>query len=171
MRAITTKLCDMHVFDSAGDNRSLQTMDGHLATPEECSDLLTFRNIGQSYYSAYVKHYIIRDPSASVPLHLRRLQTFCSSKTTRKKLKLKEREQFLVNRCMRRQLAWNAVLSNILVSNIQSSPALFVLLMEHFTRVKKAMLLSFWRHDIRILLLVWFLAIGLLTVLLWKACF
>ena len=63
VRAITTKLCDMHVFDSAGDNRSLQTMDGHLATPEQCSDLLTFRDIGQSYYSAYVKHYILRDPS------------------------------------------------------------------------------------------------------------
>ena len=54
MRAITTKLCDMHVFDSAGDNRGLQTMDGHLATPEQCSDQLTFRDIGQSYYSAYV---------------------------------------------------------------------------------------------------------------------
>ena len=62
VRAITTKLCDMLVFDSARDNRSLQTMDGHLATPEQCSDLLTFRDIGQSYYSAYVKHYILRDP-------------------------------------------------------------------------------------------------------------
>ena len=82
MRAMTIKLCGMHVFDSAGDNRGLQTMDGHLVTPEQCSDLLTFRDIGQSYYSAYVKHYILRDPRASEQLHLRRLQTFCCSKTT-----------------------------------------------------------------------------------------
>ena len=48
MKAITIKLCDMHVFDSAGDNRGLQTIDGNLATTEQCSDLLTFRDIGLS---------------------------------------------------------------------------------------------------------------------------
>ena len=54
MKAITIKLCDMHMFDSVGDNRGLQTMDGHLTTLEQSSDLLTYRDIGQSYYTAYV---------------------------------------------------------------------------------------------------------------------
>ena len=38
----------MHVLYSAGDNGGLQTIDGHLATTEQCSDLLTFRDIGLS---------------------------------------------------------------------------------------------------------------------------
>ena len=51
---------------------------------------------------------------------------------------------------LRRQLAWNAQAKSIeqhIGEQYLELPALFVLLMEHLTRVKKAMLLIFWRHD------------------------
>ena len=50
----------------------------------------------------------MREPTASVPMRLRRLQTFCPPRIKRKKIKQKEQEQNLVTACMRRQMAWAA---------------------------------------------------------------
>ena len=60
--------------------------------------------IGKEYHEAYIKYYIVRDPSAKVPLRLRRLLTFC----VQRKINQKECEQRLVSRCIRQQLAWSA---------------------------------------------------------------
>jgi len=70
--------------------------------------LIAFRDIGQKYYTAYVKYYLVRDLSAVVPLRLRRLLTFCAQRNSQRNTNQKEREQKLVSRCIRRQLAWSA---------------------------------------------------------------
>ena len=102
------KLQDLCVLAIVEDNRGLLALDGKVATPEQHKDLMSFRDIGQQYYEAYVKYYILRDPSAQVPLRLRRLQNFSIKKSqVLKKIKQKEREQNIVSRCIRRQLAWS----------------------------------------------------------------
>ena len=92
------------------------------------------------------------------------------------KLKLKEREQFLVNRYMRRQLAWNAQTKSIeqhIGEQYLELPCSICTPNGAPHKGKKIcyynMLLSFWKHNK--ILLVWFLKAGLLTVLLWKAGF
>ena len=89
----------------AVSGRDLQVLDGTPATPEQQRDLIAFRDIGQQYYEAYVKYYIVRHPSAKVPLRKRRLLTFCALKQSSRQIKHKECKQKLVSRCIGRQLA------------------------------------------------------------------
>ena len=56
-----------------------------------------------------ISYFILKEPSATVPQqHQARLLTFASSKRIKRKVKLIEKEKRLVNRCIRRTLAWNA---------------------------------------------------------------
>jgi len=71
------------------------------ATPEQRVDLIAFRDIRQKYFAAFVKYYLVRDPSAVVPLRSRRLLTFCAQRKSQRKINQKEREQKLVSRCIR----------------------------------------------------------------------
>ena len=103
--SMLSKLGESHALDHVHENRALIGMDGTVATPEQHRDLMSFRDIGQQYSEAYVKYYILRDPSASVPL---RKRVFGTEKRSKKQVKQKEREQKLVSRCLRRQLAWSA---------------------------------------------------------------
>lgn len=102
------KLWDSHVLDKVQDNRGLLALNGTPATPEQQRDLMAFRDIGQQYYAAYVKYFIVRDPIAQVPLRKRCLLTFSAHKRSQKRIKQIERERKLVSRCIRRQLAWSA---------------------------------------------------------------
>ena len=103
-----SKLCESQVLEVVSENRGLRSIGGVQATPEQHKDLLAFRDVGQEYHNAYVTYYILKDRSVSAPLRLRCLHTFSTRKKAQKKIKQKEREQKLVSRCLRRQLAWSA---------------------------------------------------------------
>ena len=100
-------LLDLNVLHTVQENRGLLALNGTLASPEQHRDLVSFREIGIQYFEVYVKYYILRDPSATVPQRKRRLQTFSAPKRRPTKVKLKEREQKLICRCLRKQLAWS----------------------------------------------------------------
>ena len=104
------KLADLNVLHSVQENRGLIALNGTPVSPEQQRDLVCFREIGSQYFEAYVKYYILRDPSAMVPQRKRRLQTFTVPKKRLTKVKLKEREQKFISRCLRKQLAWNGQL-------------------------------------------------------------
>ena len=108
VESIKSKLRDSHVLDTVQENRGLLALDGTIATPEQCKDLIAFRNIGHKFHAAYIKYSIVRDPSAQVPLRLICLLMFSDRKRSQKKINQKEREQKLVSRCIRWQLAWSA---------------------------------------------------------------
>ena len=96
------------MLDVVSENRGLRNIGGIQATPEQHKDLLVFRDIGQEYHNAYITYFILKDRSVSPPLRLKRLHTFSTHKKAQKKIRQKEREQKLVSRCIRRQLAWIA---------------------------------------------------------------
>ncbi len=108
IESMKSKLCDSHVLATVQESRGLLALDGTATTPEQHKDLIAFRDIGKQYHEAYIQYYIVRDPSAQVPLRLRRLLTFCARKRSQRKINQKEREQKLVSRCIRQQLAWSA---------------------------------------------------------------
>ena len=108
VEGMKAKLGDSQVLAAAQNNRGLLALDGTVATPEQHKDLVAFRNIGKEYHEAYIKYYILRDPSARVPLRLRCLLTFWAQKRSQRKINLKERVQKLISRCIRQQLAWSA---------------------------------------------------------------
>ncbi len=103
-----SKLCESNVLDVVSENRGLFSIGGVPATPEQQKDLLAFREVGQEYHNAYVTYFILKDRSVNAPLRLRRQHTFSTRKKAQKKIKQKEKEQKLVSRCIRRQLAWSA---------------------------------------------------------------
>ena len=72
VQSMKSKLCDSQILATAQENRVLLALDGTVATPEQHKDLVTFRDIGKEFHEAYIKYYIVRDPSAKVPLRLRR---------------------------------------------------------------------------------------------------
>ena len=108
IKSMCSKLTELRVFEAAVSNRGLQSVDGAPASPEQKADLLSFRDIGQDHYLAYVNYFILKNPSANVPVRLRKLKTFAPPIVQRRKIKQKEREQNLVSACIRRQLAWAA---------------------------------------------------------------
>lgn len=82
-----------------------------LVSPEwencQSRDLVCFREIGIQYFEAYVKYYILQDPSPMVPQRKRCLQTFSAPKKRLTKVKPEGREQKLSSRCLQKQLAWS----------------------------------------------------------------
>ena len=107
IESMTSKLSDLDVLHAEQENRGLIALNGTPATPEQHRDLICFREIGSQYFEAYVKYYILREPSAMVPQRKRRLQKFNVPKKRPTKIKVKEREQKFVSRCLRKQLAWS----------------------------------------------------------------
>ena len=55
-----------------------------------------------------MKYFVLRDPSAKVPQMQVKLLTYTTFKPAKKKIKMIEREKKIVNKCVRRLLAWNA---------------------------------------------------------------
>ena len=63
---------------------------GKQATAEQAKDLLNFGEIGQKHFEAYVRYYILQQPSAQVPQHL---LTFSISKLSVWKVKLNRQRE------------------------------------------------------------------------------
>ena len=95
--------CDM--LPTSPDNLGLlNNLSNTPATPEQAHDLLTFRKIGQAEFEAHVNYRILRTPSTDAPRRRKRLQTFTSTKATRKKLKQIDRDRKIQQMCMKKQL-------------------------------------------------------------------
>jgi len=92
----------------AGPDSQLVTFSGKVATPEQAKDLLNFWEIGEKQFDSYIKYFILREPSAQVPPRFCKLLTFSSSKRIQRKIKVIERERKLVNKCIRRKIAWSS---------------------------------------------------------------
>lgn len=91
-----------------GPTHPLQSLSAQVATPEQERDLLSFYEVGIQHFKNRIEYFVLRDPSAKVPQRQANLLTFTTPKTARKKMKMVERERKLVNKCIRRSLAWNA---------------------------------------------------------------
>ena len=57
------------------------------STHEQAHDLLNFRQIGQAEFEAYVRYHILQSPNVDAPQRRKRLQTFDSTRQTKKKTK------------------------------------------------------------------------------------
>ena len=89
-------------------NRGLfNAFSGQKATPEQASDMLTFRQIGTKAVQQYVTYHILQQPSsAHAPVRQHKLLTMWNVKSSRKRSTQKEKEARQVIKCLRRQLAW-----------------------------------------------------------------
>ncbi len=108
--SMRSRVSKTNLLSSTAVEQGLISFSGRQASPEQAKDLLSFWDIGQEHFEAYIRYFIIRQPSAKVPLRLARLLTFSSSRRVQRKIKLIEKERKIVNRCMRRKMAWNAKL-------------------------------------------------------------
>ena len=82
------------------------TFSGQKPTPEQASDMLTFREIGTKAVQQYVTYHILQQPSsAQAPLRRRKLLTMSNVKSSRKRNTQKEKEARQVIKCLRRRLA------------------------------------------------------------------
>lgn len=80
---------------------------GQKATPEQASDMLTFRQIGTKAVQQYVTYHILQQPSsAHAPVRRHKLLTMSNVKSSRKRSTQKEKEARQVIKCLRRRLAW-----------------------------------------------------------------
>ena len=66
--------------------------------------MLNFRKIGQADFEAHVNYRILCTPSTDAPRRRKHLQTFSSTKATRKKLKQIDRDRKIQQMCMKKQL-------------------------------------------------------------------
>lgn len=71
----------------------LKSLSGQIATPEQKNDFFTFWETGLNRFENKVKYFILRDPSTNVPQQQAKLLTFASTKSTKKKIKLLEKEK------------------------------------------------------------------------------
>ena len=95
--------CDM--LPTSLDNLGLQNNFSDIpATPEQAHDLLNFRNIGQAEFEAHVSYRILRTPSTNAPRRRKRLQTFTTTKASRKRIKQIDRDRKIQQMCMKKQL-------------------------------------------------------------------
>ena len=97
-------LVDLNILHSVQENRGLIALNGTFASPKQQRGLVCFREIGFQYFEAYVKYYILHDPSAMVPQQKWRLQTFTVLKKRPTEVKLKEREQKFISQCLQKYI-------------------------------------------------------------------
>ena len=90
------------------ENRGLVNMfSGQVATPEQSTDMLSFRSTGLEAFKQYVNTRILNTPSCvSAPVRHRRLLTMATTRKTRTRLTPKEQESKQVIKCLRRRLQW-----------------------------------------------------------------
>ena len=80
------------------------------ATPEQTHDMLNFRSIGEEALDHYITFRVLGIPSVSstnAPLRYHKILTMAPPKVTKRKLSQKDKENKLVNTCLRRRLAWS----------------------------------------------------------------
>lgn len=95
--------CDMLSNSQTGE-QLINPFTNIPATPEQMHDLLKFRQIGQAEFEDHVSYRILHTPSTDAPRRRKRLQTFSTTKTTKRKLKQIDRDRKTLQTCFKKQL-------------------------------------------------------------------
>ena len=78
-----------------------------IANNAQTHDLLNFRNIRQKQFENRVESFLLKNPSTKAPLRQKKLQTFASTIVKKqKKVSSLQRELQLVQKCMRKKIAY-----------------------------------------------------------------
>ena len=110
MRAAIEK-DQMYAYQSS--NQGLWNfLDKVKATPEQERDMLSFRSIGQEAYEAYMKTKVLKESSTNVPIRKKRLCTFSTTQSEKKRMKQLQREQKLSQCLLKRHVSWLAANGN-----------------------------------------------------------
>ena len=89
-------------------NRGLiNPFSNKIATPEQSSDLLAFRSIGNCEFLLKTASNILRNPSVNAPTRKRRLRTFTEKKANKQRVSQLERDRKLILSCMRKKMKWS----------------------------------------------------------------
>lgn len=83
------------------------------ATPEQSHDLLSFRKTGVQHLESYINTNILHNPTANADQRLHRLSTFSTSVKEKQRAKQVQREEMLIQLCMRKQIAMASENPNI----------------------------------------------------------
>lgn len=77
------------------------------ASAAQNHDLMNFNNIGSSLFENWIEAYILKNPSVKAPMKRKRLLTLSTPKKgNKKKVASLEREMRIVQKCMRRKIAF-----------------------------------------------------------------
>ena len=82
------------------------------ATPEQSHDL-SFRKTGVQHLESYINTNILHNPTANADQRLHRLSTFSTSVKEKQRAKQVQREEMLIQLCMRKQIAMASENPNI----------------------------------------------------------
>ena len=95
-------------LDGSSANRGLfNPFRNIVANNAQTHDLLSFRNIRQKQFESRVESFLIKIPSTKAPLRQKKLQTFASTTVKKqKKVSNLQRELQLVQKCMRKKIAY-----------------------------------------------------------------
>ena len=90
------------------ENRGLlNVFTGQVTTPEQATDMLSFRCIGLEAFQQYINTWILQTPScASAPVRCRKLLTMTTTRKNQKRMTPKEQEAKQVIKYLRRRLQW-----------------------------------------------------------------
>ena len=104
VEAMLVAMEESEMLPVSDDNKGLWNFFLPLkATSEQTHDLLSFRTIGESDYEAYVKYRILHQPSSAAPQRRKRLQTFSETKKTKARHKQIQKEEKLIQTCMKKR--------------------------------------------------------------------
>ena len=77
------------------------------ASPENSSDLLNFRKIGEEKFRLRISYYILREPSVQAPIRRKALRTFTTKTVKSKKVSKLERDQKLLLSALKKKLQYS----------------------------------------------------------------
>ena len=92
--------CEFLSNSQSGD----QLRNPFTGTTEQMHDLMNFRQIGQAEFEDHVSYRILHTPSTDAPRRRKRLQTFSSTKTTKRKLKQIDHDRKIRQTCLKKQV-------------------------------------------------------------------
>jgi len=104
--AMVSVIADSEMLNITNENRGLMNIfTKEKATPEQFHDLLSFRKIGVQYLESYINTNILHSPTANADQKCHRLKTFSTSVKEKQRVKQVQREEMLIQLCMRKQIA------------------------------------------------------------------
>ena len=94
------------IFIDTTNKGLLNFLDDVHATPEQSHDLLNFRNVGQQAFENLVQYKLLQKASTNAPERKKKLHTFSSQESKKKRIRQVEKERKISQRFLKRQLVW-----------------------------------------------------------------
>ena len=103
--AMVSVIADSEMLNLTNENCGLMNIfTKEKATPEQSHDLLSFRKVGMQYLESYISTNILHSPTANADQKCHRLKTFSTSVKEKQRVKQVQREEMLIQLCMRKQI-------------------------------------------------------------------